>query len=92
MTNLICITGYVEMVDCGHCGRSLRHGIVTDCGTVGATCFAQKITAARKHNGKAYRLDAASVVHIAKVVQRANPANWGSYGVSEASRTFEAAA
>lgn len=92
MTNLICITGYIENAECGHCGRVLRHGIRTEAGTVGAQCFAQKITAPRKSAGKSYRLDAAAVVHIAKVVQRANPANWGQYGVSETGRTFEVAA
>ncbi len=91
MSNLICIIGYIEMTDCGHCGRTLRHGIVTDRGTVGGACFARKLTLPRQHNGKTYRLDPASIVHIAKAVQRAAPGTWDRYGVNEASRIFEAA-
>lgn len=87
MANLICIIGYIESVDCGHCGRTLRHGIVTDCGTVGATCFAKKITAPRKHRGKTYRLDADAIISLAKRAH--NPERYGIYSES---LTFERAA
>jgi hypothetical protein len=86
MSNLICITGYVEMVDCGHCGRALRHGIVTDCGTVGATCFARKMTAPRKYKGKTFRLDAEGVIFLARRAH--NPSR---FGITADALTFERA-
>lgn len=92
MAQMICITGYSPETDCMCCGRTLKHGVVTDAGVFGGQCFARKITAPRRYNGKAFRLDAASVVHIAKVVQRAPTQLWGQYGVTDESRTFEAAA
>ena len=91
MTNTVQITGYIESAECAHCGRELRHGIRIDDGsTVGAQCFAKKITAPRRHySGKTFRLDAAAIIHIAKVMQRTPAHTWNQYGVNEASRTFQ---
>lgn len=85
------ITGYTAASDCMCCGRTLKHTVVTDAGVFGGQCFAKKITAPRQHRGKPYRLDAASVINTAKVVQYAPAHLWSQYGVNEASRTFEAA-
>jgi hypothetical protein len=86
MTNFICITGYVESAECAHCNRTLRHGIVTDAGIVGATCFARKLTAPRRYNGKAYRLDAEGVIYLARRAH--NPAR---YSIPADALTFERA-
>jgi hypothetical protein len=75
MSNLICITGYVEGAECAHCNRVLRHGVVTDAGIVGAQCFARKLTAPRLYNGKPDRVTADTVVYLAKRAR--NPARYG---------------
>lgn len=87
MANLICITGYVENADCGHCNRPLRHGIITDAGIVGATCFARKLTAPKLLRGKAYRPGADEVVYIARRAH--NPAR---YSLSDWHLNWERAA
>lgn len=93
MTTTIQITGYAPEAHCDHCGRALRHGVRIDDGrTVGATCLANKLTAPRKHAGRAYRLAADAVVHMAKVVERVPAHLWGQYGVSDAGLTFNRAA
>jgi hypothetical protein len=50
------ITGYQEMCECEHCGRSLKIGIcVSGLGIIGADCFNKMIVSDRKRfsgNGK----------------------------------------
>jgi hypothetical protein len=93
MTQTITITGYIESAECTHCNRTLRHGIrVDDGGTVGAACLANKITARRRdYTGRTYRMATDTVIHVAKVVQRAPADRWYDYGVSESMLTFERA-
>lgn len=86
MTNLICVTGYYEGGECVHCGRELRHCIVTDSGVFGARCFANQVTKPRRYNGKAYRLSTDAVISLARMAR--NPAR---HGIGPEALTFEAA-
>ena len=86
MTNMICITGYTEGGECTHCGRELRHCIMTDVGIFGARCFAVQATKPQNYRGKTYRFSADAVISLAKMAR--NPAR---YGISPQQLTFEAA-
>lgn len=88
----ITITGYEQDTKCEHCGRKLVHGIIISDGrVVGATCLDKKLTKAKIYHGKKYRLGAELIVKAAKVVQWKQPKDWLTYGVSEATITFESA-
>jgi len=84
-TNLICITGYTEGGECSHCGRELRHCVVTDSGVFGARCFGNQVTKPLTYQGKAYRLSTDAVISLAKMAR--NPAR---NGIGPHQLTFQA--
>lgn len=87
MANLICITGYIrDGYECSHCGRELKHCVVTDSGIFGAACFANKLTKPRAYNGKKYRLSTDAVISLAKMARDS-----ARHGVGPQQLTFEAA-
>jgi hypothetical protein len=86
MANLICVTGYYQDGDCSHCGRELRHCIVTDAGVFGARCFANTVTKPQTYNGKAFRLSTDAVISLARMAR--DPAR---HGIGARALTFEAA-
>jgi hypothetical protein len=85
-TNFICVTGYLEGGECAHCGRELRHCIVTDAGMFGARCFAVKVTKPKVYCGKKFRLSTDAVISLARMAR--DPVR---HNLSSASLTFEAA-
>lgn len=86
MADKICIAGYHQGGECSHCGRELKHCVVTDAGIIGAACFANKITKPCVYNGKKYRLSTNAVISLAKMAR--DPAR---YGIGSYQLTFEAA-
>lgn len=86
MTDRIQVTGYFEGGECLHCGRELRHCIVTDAGIYGARCFANQVTKPQTYNGKAYRLSTDAVISLARMAR--DPAR---HGIGAAQLTFFAA-
>lgn len=50
------IIGYTQEENCDHCGRALKHVVITDClGKIGTTCFL-KLTKNKTFYGKEYSL------------------------------------
>lgn len=86
MTQIV-VTGYWQGGECSHCGRELRHCVVTDGGVFGAACFGQQITKPRLYKGKPYRLSTEAVICLAKMAR--DPQR---RGVSAHDLTFEVAA
>lgn len=86
MSDKITITGYFQGGECKHCGRELRHCIVTDSGIFGARCFGATLTKPRTYGGKPYRLSTDAVISLAKMAR--NPAR---NGIGPYQLTFEAA-
>ncbi len=86
MTDKITITGYFQGGECKHCGRELRHCVVTDWGVFGARCFGQHVTKPQTYMGRSYRLSADAVVSLARMAR--NPKR---HGIGPYQLTFEAA-
>lgn len=64
------INGYEQEGYCAHCGRTLKHCIVLNDGSiVGATCFDKKLTKPRVYQGKTYRVGSESIITLAKAMQ-----------------------
>lgn len=84
--NTICVTGYFQGGECIHCGRELKHCVVTDAGIYGAACFANQATKPRVYNGKKYRLSTDAVISLAKMARNPDRNGIGPYQL-----TFEAA-
>lgn len=84
MANTLQITGYLQGGECKHCGRELRHCIVTTSGIFGARCFGNAITKPRTYNGKPYRLSTDAVISLAKMAR--DPAR---HGIGSYQLTFE---
>lgn len=87
MTDTIVVTGYLRGGECAHCGRELKHVIVTDCGQFGAACMANKLTQPRVYQGRKYRLSTDAMISLAK--QARDPERTGA---TLYARTFHAAA
>lgn len=86
MDDQISITGYFQGGECKHCGRELRHCVVTSAGVFGARCFGQQVTKPKIYMGKPYRLSASAVIDLAKMAR--NPAR---HGIASHHLSFEAA-
>lgn len=82
----ITVTGYFQGGECVHCGRELKHCVVTDAGIFGAACFGNKMTKPRTYNGKSYRLSTDAVISLAKMARNPERNGIGAYQL-----TFEAA-
>lgn len=92
MSDKIEIVGYEQDGKCEHCGRALKHCIrISDGRIVGATCFDKKLTKPRLYQGKPYRVGSENIIKAAKVAAWYSPSQWGRFGVSANSLTFEAA-
>lgn len=60
------ICGYTQEEHCDHCGRALKHVVITDTqGKIGTSCFL-KITKPKTYNGKVYTMTANTIKDIAK--------------------------
>ena len=86
MAQKITITGYYQGGECCHCGRELRHCVVTDSGVFGARCFGQQVTEPLTYGSKKYRLSADAVISLAKMAR--SPAR---HGIGSHQLTFTAA-
>lgn len=85
-TKMICVSGYYQGGECTHCGRELKHCVVTDHGVFGAACFVNKVAKPKTYNGKKYRLGTDSIISLAKMAR--DPAR---HGIGSHQLTFEQA-
>ena len=79
MADTVKITGYYQGGECKHCGRELRHCIVTDAGVFGARCFGATLTEPRTYGGKRYRLSTDAVISLAKMARDPKRHGVGDY-------------
>ncbi len=92
MTDYLYIVCYEGEGRCEHCGRPLKYCIrISDGRIVGATCFAEVMTAPRCRFGQPYRQNQEEIIRLAKIAACCSFAGMARYGVYPDDLRFEVA-
>lgn len=83
------ITGYAQDDNCSHCGRALKHVILTSAGQFGSSCVVRMIKANKKRFGNNGKPSASMIVEFAKIQEYCSPDRQFRMGYQPYMFTFE---